>query len=144
MSKDTEETKKLFSNRVDASIQKKLSELAHMQLDEEIDRLADCYEHEDVFTEDKDYWKEVKFRNSAIVSQWEHLKRVAQAASGAIHPRGQNSKDENKLAKEIVEAQRAKLAKHLEEFEQRKVDAWERTKQRQEAKRKAQEDQDND
>lgn len=93
---------------------------------EEVSLLELLYDHEDVFTEEKEFWKEIKYRNSALMSQLNHCKMLAQFCGKAVHARGKNTTEEKQVSEVLLDEVRAKLKPKIKAHEKRRGDFLEK------------------
>ena len=96
------------ANRVQPEIQMPIATVALRHLASELERLEELYAEtyqppkgrEPKSTETKLAW--TRSRNHAICTQLELIKRLAQQASGCVHPTGHNTMEEKEAAADLV------------------------------------------
>lgn len=109
-----------LANKIDPTKTTELKDILQGYWDGEVSLLVALYDHEDVFTGEKDLWKEVKFRNGAIISQLDHIKKIAQFIGGAINESAKNSKESKEKTKDLVEEAASKIEEKKKEWNARK------------------------
>lgn len=99
-----------------------LKALAEDKWDAEIALLEYCYDHEDIFTKEKDLWKEIKFRNNAIISQINHLKKLATFLGGVIPISDAQTKKGADAEKKLTTDALKKVEEQKKKWDKRKKD----------------------
>lgn len=117
---------KPFTQRIPEEYVEALQEIALDHWLEETALLNVLYDHEDVFTDEKEFWKEVKYRNSALMSQLNHCKILAQLAAKAVHPGGKNTMEERHVAEDLIASVREKIKDKEVAWEKRRGDFLEK------------------
>lgn len=105
----------MAKNRVEEQWLAILKQFADGYWSKELEEAHQLFETHYPGRDDKDYIKKTTFIDNAKRTKLMMLKYLAQAASGAVHPTGENNQEEKKQAAKLIEMAHKRLDKKANE-----------------------------
>jgi len=101
----------MAKNRVEEQWLEILKQFADGYWGKELDEAHQLFDTQYPDRDDKDYSKKTTFIDNAKRAKLQMLKYLAQAASGAVHPTGENKQEEKQQAAKLIDMAQQRLQK---------------------------------